>query len=149
MQPQRFLMRACGYLLAGAVLSACQTAPQSAPKAEVAVAAEAAAAADAPCTVSQSAFNHIYQRHCTPSSGADQLLGVYCQNAASAQQFCRMVQSAPSKYRVVQPDGRIRYDANLGKVVGTAGQRCGRMIMDTSGNVVTEFPESSNAPPTC
>jgi len=60
-----------------------------------------------------------------------------------------MVQDAPNKIRVVQPDGRIRYDSNLNQVVGTAGEKCGRMVMEPHGDVVTEFPETGNAPPPC
>ncbi len=106
------------------------------------------------CTVSVATFNnHIAPRHCAvhPLPGVNQLLPVYCVNAASAQVFCRMVQSAPNQIRVVQPDGRVRYDSNLGVVVGTAGEKCGRLIITSAanGDVVTEFPETANAPGPC
>ena len=106
------------------------------------------------CTVSVATFNnHIAPRHCAavPLPGVNQLLPVYCVNAASAQVFCRMVQAAPNQIRVVQPDGRVRYDSNLGVVVGTAGEKCGRLIITSAanGDVVTEFPETANAPPNC
>ncbi len=127
-------------VVAALALSACQTTPPT----DI-----SAPAVDPACTVSQAAFNHIHARHCTPGVPANQLLPVYCQNAATAQTFCRMVQDAPNKIRVVQPDGRIRYDSNLNQVVGTAGEKCGRMVMEPNGDVVTEFPETGNAPPPC
>lgn len=106
---------------------------------------------DAACVVTAAGFQHIHARHCTPSSGASQLLPQYCTNAAAAQTFCRMVQNAPNQSRTVQPDNRIRYDANLNQVVGTAGEKCGRLIIEsaTNGNVVTEFPEFAGAPGNC
>lgn len=106
---------------------------------------------DAPCIVTQAGYQHIYARHCTASSGASQLLPQYCTNAAAAQTFCRMVQSAASQNRVVQPDNRVRYDSNLGVIVGTAGEKCGRVIIESTANgtVVTEFPEFAGAPGNC
>ena len=106
------------------------------------------------CTVSVATFNnHIAPRHCAavPLPGVNQLLPAYCVNAASAQVFCRMVQSAPNQIRVVQPDGRVRYDSNLGVVVGTAGEKCGRLIITSAanGDTVTEFPEFASAPGPC
>lgn len=106
------------------------------------------------CTVSVATFNnHIAPRHCAavPLPGVNQLLPVYCVNAASAQVFCRMVQNAPNKTRIVQGDGRVRYDSNLGIVVGTAGEKCGRLIITSvaNGDVITEFPETANAPAPC
>lgn len=114
----------------------------------------AAVLVDPPCTVSVATFNnHIAPRHCAavPLPGVNQLLPVYCVNAASAQVFCRMVQNAPNQTRVVQPDGRVRYDSNLGVVVGTAGEKCGRLIITSvaNGDTVTEFPEFANAPGPC
>ena len=125
-----------------AVLAGCQTAPQSP--------AATAPQVDPPCVVTQAAYNHIHARHCTPNPGANQFLPAYC-SQAGMQNFCTMVQTAPNQNRVVQPDGRIRYDSNLGQVVGTAGERCGRLIITSlvNGDVVTEFPESANAPPVC
>lgn len=106
---------------------------------------------DSPCTVNAAAFRHIHARHCTASSGADQLRPEYCGNIAQAQNFCRLVQGSPGKTRFVQPDGRVRYDANLGMAVGTAGQKCGRVIItsEANGAVITEFPESSGGPGSC
>ena len=113
-----------------------------------------APAVDPLCTVSVATFNnHIAPRHCAahPLPGVNQLLPVYCVDAASAQVFCRMVQAAPNQIRVVQGDGRVRYDSNLGVVVGTAGEKCGRLIITSvaNGAVVTEFPETANAPGPC
>lgn len=107
--------------------------------------------ADKACVVTASSFKHIYDRHCTASSGASQLLPAYCTSAATAQTFCTMVQGASSQTRTIQPDGRVRYDANLGAVVGTAGEKCGRLIINsaTDGTVVTTFPELSGAPGSC
>lgn len=129
-------------LLLGAValaLAGCQTQP-------IAEAPEV----DAGCVVTQAAFQHIMARHCAQPPVASQFVPAYC-NQVALQNFCRMVQNAPNKTRVVQPDGRIRYDANLGIVVGTAGEKCGRMVMEPNGNVVTEFPELQGAPtpPAC
>ena len=61
---------------------------------------------DPPCIVTAAAFNHISARHCAavPLPGVNQLLPVYCVNAASAEVFCRMVQNAPNQIRVVQGD---------------------------------------------
>lgn len=126
-----------------AVLSGCQSAGPKAGEARVGV--------DAPCVVTATGYQHIFARHCTATSGASQLLPQYCTNAAAAQNFCHMVQTAPNKTRVVQPDNRIRYDANLNQVVGTAGEKCGRLIVEsaTNGTVVTEFPEFNGAPGNC
>lgn len=108
---------------------------------------------DRACTVDAAAYTHILSRHCTASSGADQLLPEYCGNRAQAETFCRLVQNSSNRSRTVQSDGRVRYDANLGMVVGTAGQKCGRVIVTsvTNGAVITVFPESSGGPnpPTC
>ncbi|MBI5299406.1 MAG: hypothetical protein HY877_03825 [Deltaproteobacteria bacterium] len=43
----------------------------------------------------------------------------------------------------IQPqDGRIRFDANLGRTVGTRGETRGRVILDpSSGEVITQFPQ--------
>lgn len=103
---------------------------------------------DAACLVTQSSYNHIYARHCSGGGGGSQLLTAYC-TQTGMQQFCGMVQNSPNKYRVVQGDGRIRYDANLAMVVGTQGEKCGRLVIEPNGNVVTEFPELSNAPGVC
>jgi hypothetical protein len=113
-----------------------------------------ALAVDAACTVSQDVFdNHIKPRHCAvpPLPGVNQFVPAYCTSAAAAQTFCRMVQAAPNRTRVVQPDGRVRYDANLGVVVGSANEKCGRLIVTSPGNgaVVTQFPETANAPAPC
>jgi hypothetical protein len=110
-----------------------------------------AALVDAQCVVTPAGYQHIFARHCTATSGASQLLPQYCTDAAAAQNFCRMVQDAPNKTRVVQPDNRVRYDANLGVVVGTAGEKCGRLIIEgaANGTVVTEFPELAGAPGNC
>jgi hypothetical protein len=108
-------------------------------------------AVDAQCVVTAAGYQHIFARHCTASSGASQLLPQYCTNAAAAQTFCRMVQNAQNQTRVVQPDQRVRYDSNLGQVVGTAGEKCGRLIIEgaANGTVVTEFPELAGAPGNC
>jgi hypothetical protein len=105
---------------------------------------------DADCVVTNTAYQHIHARHCMPQSGASQLLPQYC-TQQGMQTFCEMVQNAPNRTRTVQPDNRIRYDANLGQVVGTAGERCGRLIItsETNGDVITEFPELNGAPAPC
>lgn len=106
---------------------------------------------DAQCVVTPASYAHIFARHCTAGSGASQLLPQYCGSAAAAQTFCRMVQNEPNQNRVVQPDNRIRYDANLNQVVGTAGEKCGRLVIESAvnGDVVTEFPEFNGAPGNC
>jgi len=126
-----------------AVLSGCQSAGPKAGETQV--------GADAQCVVTAAGYQHIFARHCTATSGASQLLPQYCTNAAAAQTFCRMVQNAPNQTRVVQPDLRIRYDSNLNQVVGTAGEKCGRLIIESAANgtVVTEFPEFAGAPGNC
>ena len=118
-------------------------------------AAPAVAHTDAACVITPAASAHIYARHCTASSGASQLLPAYCTNAGM-QTFCNMVQNpanAASQTRVVQGDGRVRYDTNLGVVVGTNNEKCGRLIITSpvNGDVVTEFPELAGAPtpPAC
>lgn len=115
------------------------------------MAPKGAALTDAPCVVTPAGYAHIFARHCTATSGASQLLPQYCTDAAAAQNFCRMVQDAPNKYRTVQPDNRVRYDANLDVVVGTAGEKCGRLVIEgvADGTVVTEFPEFNGAPGAC
>ena len=81
---------------------------------------------------------------------SSQLLPQYC-TKSGMQTFCGMVQNAPQQYRVVQKDQRVRYDSNLGVVVGTAGEKCGRLVItsETDGEVVTEFPELTGAPGVC
>ncbi len=103
---------------------------------------------DAACQVTQASYNHIYARHCSGGGGGSQLLPAYC-TQQGMQVFCGMVQNSPNKTRTVQGDGRIRYDANLGVVVGTAGEKCGRLVIEPNGVVVTEFPELNNAPGVC
>jgi hypothetical protein len=129
--------------LSVAVLSGCQNVGSKVGEAQVGV--------DAQCIVTPTGFQHIFARHCTATSGASQLLPQYCTSAAAAQTFCRMVQNAPNQTRVVQPDNRIRYDSNLNQVVGTAGEKCGRLIIESAANgtVVTEFPEFAGAPGNC
>jgi hypothetical protein len=126
-----------------AVLTGCQGLGSKAGETQVGV--------DAQCVVTAAGYQHIFARHCTATSGASQLLPQYCGNVAAAQTFCRMVQNAPNQTRTVQPDQRIRYDSNLGQVVGTAGEKCGRLIIEsaTNGTVVTEFPEFNGAPGNC
>ncbi len=138
---RRLLALACASLL---VLSGCQSpTPALSTKPD-------ATGADAACNVTQASYNHIYARHCTASSGASQLLPQYC-TLGGMKNFCQMVQNAPHQYRTVQPDGRVRYDSNLGIVVGTAGEKCGRLIIQSpaNGEVVTEFPELNGAPGSC
>jgi hypothetical protein len=101
--------------------------------------------AGAACVVTQEVFDdHIEPRHCDPNQFVDKskFLDQYCTRAA-AQQFCRSVQNAGAVNRVVQPDNRVRFDAELGIVVGTAGEKCGRVIITSAddGTVVTQFPE--------
>jgi hypothetical protein len=126
-----------------AVLTGCQGLGSKAGETQVGV--------DAQCVVTAAGYQHIFARHCTATSGASQLLPQYCGNAAAAQTFCRMVQNAPNQTRTVQPDQRIRYDSNLGQVVGTAGEKCGRLIIESAANgtTVTEFPELAGAPGSC
>jgi len=142
--------RTSSFLLCAAALwlAGCQTQPQT--QAE----AQPKPQVDPPCVVTQAVFaNHIAPRHCAavPPPGANQFVGAYC-TLAGAQNFCTMVQNSPGRFRVVQVDGRIRYDANLNPaVVGTVGEMCGRMVMEPNGNVVTQFPELAGAPvpPAC
>ncbi len=105
---------------------------------------------DAACVVTDDAYQHIHARHCTPQPDANQFLQQYC-TKAGMQTFCEMVQREPNKVRTVQPDNRIRYDANLSQAVGTAGEKCGRLIItsQTNGNVITQFPEFNSAPVPC
>ena len=43
----------------------------------------------------------------------------------------------------VQRDGRLRYDADLGRVVGTRGETWGRVVLDPkTGEVINQFPQS-------
>lgn len=138
-------LRLVSLAFAVAMIAGCQTPTATAP-------AESAtsAAADAVCVVDANGFAHIYQRHCTPNPGANQFTTSYCTQAAQ-QNLCKQVQTATNKTRTVQPDGRIRYDANLGIVVGTVGEKCVRLLTTsaTNGTVVTQFPETSGAPGTC
>lgn len=132
---------ACGVIAAAmTIMAGCQTAP---PASE----AKPGLVPDPACVVTQASYDHIHDRHCTPGSGASQLLPQYC-TQAGMQNFCTMVQTAANQTRTVQPDGRIRYDSNLGVVVGTAGEKCGRLVITSaaSGVVITEFPELANAP---
>lgn len=128
-------------LAAALLLAGCQSPPAPGP---------AAALVDPACVVDDTAYNHIFARHCTPSSGANQFVPAYC-TKSGMQTFCGMVQNAPNKVRSTQPDGRVRYDANLGVAVGTAGEKCGRLIITSAANgtVVTQFPEFVDAPPPC
>lgn len=130
--------------VAVAILAACQTLNATAP-------AAALPEPDAQCVVTEARFQQLYDRHCTATSGSNQLLPKYCTNAAAAQNFCRMVQNAPHKIRVLQPDGRVSYEASLGLVAGTAGETCGRLIIEspTDGTVVNGFPQSSGASGAC
>lgn len=121
------------------LLAACQTLNSSA--------SAAPQQPDADCVVTQARYQDLYDRHCTATSDGNQLLPRYCTNAAAAQNFCRMVQNAPHKIRVLQSDGRVRYEARLGLVAGTAGETCGHLIIEspTDGTVVNGFPQSSGA----
>lgn len=123
-------------------LGGCQMPP---PAAEI-----AAPQVDAPCVITDAAYAHISARHCDPASGASQLLPDYCSRAGMLF-FCRMVQNAQNQTRVVQGDNRIRYDSNLDRVVGTAGEKCGRLVTTSAanGDVITEFPELAGAPGVC
>lgn len=107
--------------------------------------------ADAACVVTQAGFQRIYDQHCTATAGGSQLLPKYCTSPAAAQNFCRMVQNAPNRIRITQADGRIRYDANLGMAVGTAGGKCARLIIDPAadGSVISASPVSSGGPGAC
>lgn len=107
------------------------------------------AAADPICDVTAQSFAHIQQRHCTAGVQASQFLPQYCATIQDAQQFCEQVQNATNKSRTVQPDSRIRYDANLGWVVGTQQEKCARLIIKPNGEVVTQFPELNGAPGNC
>ncbi|MCV2886336.1 hypothetical protein OE749_16700 [Aestuariibacter sp. AA17] len=108
-----------------------------------------ATAEDARCNVTQQSFNHIQARHCGPNAPGSRFIAQYCQSLQSANQFCALVQNSSIRNRVVQPDNRIRYDANLAQVVGMAGEKCGRLIIEPDGTVVTQFPEFNNAPGNC
>ncbi len=100
---------------------------------------------DANCVVTQAVFDgHIYPRHCDPNQYQDKskFLAQYC-TLAAAQQMCASVQNAPAQVRTVQPDGRVRYDSELGLVVGTNGEKCARLVINgtADGTAVTLFPE--------
>lgn len=102
---------------------------------------------DANCVVTQAVFDdHIYPRHCDPNQfqNKSKFLAQYC-TLAAAQQMCASVQNAPAQVRTVQPDGRVRYDSELGIVVGTGGEMCGRLVINSTadGTVVTLFPETA------
>lgn len=127
-----------------ALLAACQTPSPSASE-------SAAQTPDADCVVTQASYQQLYDRHCTATAGGNQLLPRYCTNAAAAQNFCRMVQNAPHRTRVLQADGHVRYEARLEVVAGTAGETCGHLIIEspTDGTVVSGFPQSSGAPGAC
>ncbi|MCO7226329.1 hypothetical protein [Pleionea sp. CnH1-48] len=104
---------------------------------------------DPACYITEASFNHILLRHCSVGGGS-QLLAEYC-TREGMQRLCGMIQHAPNKVRSVQSDGRVRYDANLGVAIGTHGELCGRLIIEStrSGNVITEFPENTGAPGSC
>ncbi len=102
---------------------------------------------DATCVVTQAVFDgHIYPRHCDPNQFPDKskFLVQYC-TLPAAQQMCQSVQNAPNQVRTVQPDGRVRYDSELGVVVGTDGEKCGRLVINgtADGMVITLFPEKA------
>lgn len=49
-----------------------------------------------------------------------------------------------SKYdtKIIQPDGRIRYERDFGRKIGTNGETKMRVIVDEKKNkIVTSFPE--------
>lgn len=140
-RPNRFYVLCA---VAVALLAGCQTPGSNVQEPEQ-------QGADAACVVTQAGFQAIYDRHCTATAGSSQLLPKYCTSAAATQNFCRMVQNAPNRIRIVQADGRIRYDANLGMVVGTAGGKCASIIIDpaAAGTVVSSFPQSSGGPGAC
>jgi hypothetical protein len=128
----KFVRSSVSLLLATSMLAACQTpAPRR-------------TAQDPGCMVTDAAEEHIRERHCS-GGDASQLLPQYC-TRTGMQTFCVNVQNAPEQNRVVQPDHRIRYDANLGIVVGTMNEHCGRLVIEPNGDVVTEFPELAGAP---
>lgn len=106
---------------------------------------------DAPCNVTNTSWVHIYARHCQPGGGS-RFTANYC-NQASLQNLCTIIQTAPNAQsnRTVQPNGRIRYDVNLGYVVGTNQETCARLVTtsNTNGTVVTMFPELQGAPGQC
>lgn len=113
------------------------------------ISATQAAAADPKCDVTAQAFDHIQQRHCNAGVQASQFLPLYCAKIQDAQEFCEEVQNTTNKSRTVQPDSRIRYDANLGRVVGTQQEKCARLIIKPNGEVITQFPELNYAPGNC
>ncbi len=44
----------------------------------------------------------------------------------------------------VQENGRLRFDADLGRIVGTSGETEGRVVLDPkSKEVITQFPQRS------
>jgi len=131
------------------LLAGCQTATAPTAEQPAAPAPAATAAADAGCNVTAASWAHIQTRHCMAGGGTRFQAG-YCTQPAQ-QQLCQNVQAAQNKTRVVQPDGRVRYDANLGVAVGMGGEKCVRLITTspTNGVVVTQFPEDSNAPGNC
>jgi len=105
--------------------------------------------AGAACVVTQTVFDdHIYPRHCDTGQfvNKSKFLDQYCTRSA-AQQFCRSVQNAGTRIRDVQANNRIRFDAELGIVVGTWGEKCGRVIIESAndGTVVTQFPELTSS----
>lgn len=132
-------------LMFGQVLTFGRSSGMVAAIAMLTLACASPALVDANCVVTQAVFdNHIYPRHCDPNhfQGKSKFLVQYC-TLPAAQQMCGSVQNAQDQVRTVQTDGRVRYDSELGVVVGTDGEKCGRLVIKgtADGTVVTLFPE--------
>ncbi len=130
--------------LAAALLISCQSPGPGASEPEQ-------LAPDEDCVVTQASYQRIYDRHCTATAGGSQLLPRYCTHAAAAQNLCRMVQNAPQKTRVLLSDGRVRYSARFDAPVGTAGERCGLLVINAAGDgtVAALFPQPPGASGAC
>lgn len=106
--------------------------------------------ADPNCHYTTGSYNHVYPRHCdthqyTGKSKFDTATTPYCNGLGGGQNLCDLVQASPDR-RTVQPDGRICYDKNMRRVIGTRGEQWARVVIEPgTGVVVTQFPENNAA----
>lgn len=94
------------------------------------------------CTLTVDAQNHIVNRHCRVAHGPDnpdQFQDYYCSKDHMVN-LCKDIQVQPDKHLFIQMDGKSRFTANVGYVVGTEGQECARVVVDDNGYMVTIFP---------
>jgi len=56
--------------------------------------------------------------------------------------FALEVRNHDNASYMLQADGRHRYDvSDVGRIVGTRGERSGRVVLGATGEVVTQFPQ--------